>query len=385
MKMKLKKVFSKAYLMQFLIVIVILFNIFVLNTYRLNNWYPTLYWIVLAVISYFIFGLRNRIPNKFVDVMQLVFIYCMGYELITYLSGLVLGFVRSPYSMDLVTMIKNIAPILVMIVAQEVLRYAVISRYKKEKVVIASITLAIILYEISYGVGAYNLKSPAEIVKMITILVGGSITKNALCSYLAYRADYKPAILYRCIFELIIYVVPIYPNLGEYIEAMVSMIFPILLLVSIIALFEKKKYRQPKKSVKEIIILWTPAVIVMLIIVTLQTGVFRYRSMAIGSQSMYPNISKGDVVIIDQFKNEERCKDVVVGEVLVFKHNNIIIVHRVTDIKERNGRLIFNTKGDNNNSADVYDIDQSQVVGVAKFKIPLIGMPSVWLSETVNG
>ena len=107
--------------------------------------------------------------------------------------------------------------------------------------------------------------------------------------------------------------------------------------------------------------------------------------MAIGSQSMYPNISKGDVVIIDQFKNEERCKDVVVGEVLVFKHNNIIIVHRVTDIKERNGRLIFNTKGDNNNSADVYDIDQSQVVGVAKFKIPLIGMPSVWLSETVNG
>ena len=375
----------KAYLMQLLIAFIILFNIFVLNTYRLSSWYPALMWLALLVLAYFLFGLKNRTSTKFVDIIQLVFIYCMGYELITYLSGLVLGFVRSPYSMELVTMIKNITPILVMIVAQEVLRYAVISRYKKEKVVIFSITLAIILYEISYGVGAYNLKSPAEIVKMVTILIGGSVTKNALCSYLAYRADYKPAILYRCIFELIIYVVPIYPNLGEYIEAMVSMIFPVLILVSVIALFEKKKYRQPKKSVKEIIILWTPAVIVMLIIVTLQTGVFKYRSMAIGSQSMYPNISKGDVVIIDQFKNEERCKDVVVGEVLVFKHNNIIIVHRVTDIKERNGRLIFNTKGDNNNSADVYDIDQSQVVGVARFKIPLIGTPSVWLSETVNG
>ncbi len=375
----------KSYLMQALIAVMILFNIFVLNTYRLNTWYPTLYWVALAIISYLIFGLRNRVPSKFIDVIQLVFIYCMGYELITYLSGLVLGFVRSPYSMQLITMIKNIAPFLVMIIAQEVTRYAVVTRYKKNKYVLVSITIAIILYEISYSIGSYDLKSEAEIVKMLTILVGGSITKNCLCSYLVYRADYKPSILYRCVFELIIYVVPIYPNLGEYIEAMVSMIFPILLLVSIIALFEKKKYRQPKKSVKEIIILWTPAVIVMLIIVTLQTGVFRYRSMAIGSQSMYPNISKGDVVIIDQFKNEERCKDVVVGEVLVFKHNNIIIVHRVTDIKERNGRLIFNTKGDNNNSADVYDIDQSQVVGVAKFKIPLIGMPSVWLSETVNG
>ena len=179
--------------------------------------------------------------------------------------------------------------------------------------------------------------------------------------------------------------VPILPNLGEYVEAMVGIIFPVLLLVSIIAVFEKKKYREPKKNIIEILILWVPTVVIILAIVALQTGVFKYRTMAIGSQSMYPNISKGDVIVIEQYDTIEELKSIVVGEVLVFQHDDIIIVHRVVRINEKDGRLVFKTKGDNNNAEDAYDIDQSQVVGVAKFRIPFIGHPSVWLSETING
>ena len=164
------KKYIKAYLMQFLIVVLILFNIFVLNTYKLSPWYPSLSWLAIGVLAYFIFGMKNRTPEKFVDIMQLVFIYCMGYELITYLSGLFLGFVRSPYSMELEMIIKNVAPFLIMIVAQEVIRYCVINRYKKNRPVVVSITLAIILFEIFYGIGAYNLKDAADIVKMLTII-----------------------------------------------------------------------------------------------------------------------------------------------------------------------------------------------------------------------
>ena len=357
----------------------ILFNIFVLNTYRISPWYSSFFWIGLLVLSIVLFGTRKRTASKFVDVIQLVFIYCMGYELITYLSGLFLGFVRSPYSMAPTTMIKNIAPFLVMIICQEYVRNSVIKRYEKDKKVIVAITISIIAFEISYGIWAYDLNSAADIVKMLSILVAGTITKNCLCSYLAYRTDHKPAILYRSIFELIIYVVPIYPNLGEYIEAMVSMVFPVLLL------YEKKKYRQPKKSLFQTVMLWLPAVFVILLVVGLQSGIFKYRSMSIGSQSMYPNISKGDIVVIEQYDTDEEIRSIIKGEVLVFKHDGIIIVHRVTNVREKDGRIIFNTKGDNNNAEDAYDIDQSQVVGVARFRIPYIGYPSVWLSETING
>ena len=286
----------KGYIFVLLIALVILFNIFVLNTYRISPWYPTFFWIGLFVLSLILFGKRNRTTSKFVDVIQLVFIYCMGYELLTYLSGLFLGFVRSPYSMTPINIIKNVAPFLIMIIAQEYVRNAVITRFQKEKKVIIAITAGIIAYEISYGIWSYDLKSASDIVKLLSILVGGSITKNCLCSYMAYRTDYKPAILYRSIFELLIYVVPIYPNLGDYIEAMVSMVFPVILLVSIIAIYEKKKYREPKKNLLQTIMLWIPTAFVILLVLGLQSGIFKYRSMSIGSQSMYPNISKGDVV-----------------------------------------------------------------------------------------
>lgn len=381
---KMRK-FLKAYLVPILIIIFVLFNIFVLNTHKYSQWIPSLIWIGIVVLAFKIYGNRGRTPDKYIDIMQLLFIYCMGYELITYLSGLFLGFVRSPYSMQPITMIKNIAPVLVVIASQEIVRFLAISRYKNDKKVIIVITLSFILLEISTGIAAYNLSSAADIVKMVTILVGGSITKNILCSYLAYRADYKPSILYRGIFELIIYVVPIYPNLGDYIEAMVSMLFPVILLVSLMAVFEKKKYRQPKKSVLELIMMWVPTVSIVLFIFVLQSGIFKYRSMSIGSQSMYPEIKKGDVVVIEQYYEEEEFRSIVEGEVLAFRHNNIIIVHRVVKVTERNGKLVFKTKGDNNNSEDSYDVEQSQVVGVAKFRIPFIGQPSVWLSETING
>lgn len=377
--------YLKAYLIPLMIAFVVLFNIFVLNTYKMSPWYSSFTWVALAILAVLALGKRDRTSAKFVDVIQLVFIYCMGYELIIYLSGLVLGFVRSPYSMEPITMIKNISPVLVTIVAQEVVRFLVVSRYSKDKKVIVGITVALIIFEISYSMGAYNLKDASDVLRMLTILVGGSISKNCLCSYLALKTNYKPAILYRAVFELIIYIVPIYPNLGDYIEAMVGILFPIILLVSIIAIFEKKKYRQPKKGVMEMIILWVPTVAIILFIVALQSGVFKYRTMSIGSQSMYPNINKGDVVVIEQYDTDEELRSIVKGEVLVFKHDSIIIVHRVVDIKEKDGRLTFKTKGDNNNSADAYDIDQSLVIGVAKFKIPYIGLPSVWLSETING
>ena len=262
--------YIKFYFVQFILVLLVLFDMFFLKNKTLTPWQLVFFWVGLLVAAIFIYGYKNRKTTKDVDIIQMVFIYCMGYQLVTYLSGLILGFVRSPYSMEIVTMIKNIAPYLLLIISEEVVRYIVINKYSNKKKVVVSLTISFILYEIFGSIGSYNLKEANDILRFATILVGGTITKNCLCSYLAYRSDYKPAILYRCIFELIIFVVPIFPNLGDYIEAMVSMLFPVLLLVSIIALFEKKKFREPKKSFKEILILWIPTVAIILVIVALQ-------------------------------------------------------------------------------------------------------------------
>ena len=71
------------------------------------------------------------------------------------------------------------------------------------------------------------------------------------------------------------------------------------------------------------------------------------------------------------------------GDILVYNHENKIIVHRV--IKKINGENIsFKTKGDYNNAKDSWIVKQDDVIGIVKFRIRWVGMPTVALNELLN-
>ena len=116
--------------------------------------------------------------------------------------------------------------------------------------------------------------------------------------------------------------------------------------------------------------------------ISLTSGMFKYYALAIGSESMEPKINKGDVVVVEKL-NEKEIKKLKEGEVLVYKHNDMVIVHRIVRVKEYNGAIYFNTKGDNNGEEDSWTIDEQLVIGRAIFKIPYLGVPTVWLNEKV--
>ena len=72
------------------------------------------------------------------------------------------------------------------------------------------------------------------------------------------------------------------------------------------------------------------------------------------------------------------------GDVLVYNHDNKIIVHRVIK-KSNNGETIsFKTKGDYNNAKDSWTVKQEDVIGIVKFRIRWVGMPTVALNELLN-
>ena len=116
--------------------------------------------------------------------------------------------------------------------------------------------------------------------------------------------------------------------------------------------------------------------------ISLTSGIFKFYALAIGSESMEPRINKGDVVIVEKL-NESEIKKLKEGEVLVYKHNDMVIIHRIVRVKEYNGAVYFNTKGDNNNEEDSWTIDEALVIGRATLKIPYLGVPTVWLNEKV--
>ena len=98
---------------------------------------------------------------------------------------------------------------------------------------------------------------------------------------------------------------------------------------------------------------------------------------------MYPTLKKGDAIIIEKLddKNKHLVKE---GVVIAFKDGDNIITHRIESIVNENGEEYIITKGDNNPSKDVTKKKKDDIIGIVKFRIPLLGYPSIEISQIKN-
>lgn len=92
------------------------------------------------------------------------------------------------------------------------------------------------------------------------------------------------------------------------------------------------------------------------------------------SQSMYPKIKAGDIVVT--YKNSDN--DYKVGDVITFiSHGDgvsgVTITHRIVGVEEKEEKLYYKTKGDNNNVEDTNLVPAHNVFGKVIFKIPKVG------------
>ena len=124
--------------------------------------------------------------------------------------------------------------------------------------------------------------------------------------------------------------------------------------------------------------------IFLLVIIALTSGIFKYYFLTIGSGSMEKELYVGDVVIVEKL-NKKELKKIDIGTIIVFKMQNKVVVHRVVEISKDDGKFIYKTKGDNNEENDNWVVTESNLIGMTEHKIPLIGLPSVWLYEFVEG
>ncbi len=101
-------------------------------------------------------------------------------------------------------------------------------------------------------------------------------------------------------------------------------------------------------------------------------GEVRTNFYTILTQSMYPTIKAGDVVITYKEDNNIYNK----GDVITFVsevNGGITITHRVKEVYNVNGAYSYQTKGDNNNTADSSAVPSDKVLGKVIFKIPKAG------------
>lgn len=143
---------------------------------------------------------------------------------------------------------------------------------------------------------------------------------------------------------------------------------------------EKKDKEQNRKKILRIILI---PVALIFIAISIYIGyqkiilkndnidILGCRTYIVLTGSMKPTINPNDLIFVKKISED----NIKVGDIITYKikENSAPVTHRITKILNEDGKTIYKTKGDNNNSEDLDNIEYSQIQGVYLFKIDKIG------------
>jgi len=353
-----------------------------------------LFTLVLTISAYFLYGFQHCGLNKTrKKVLLEVLIGLVVYFALIYILGLSAGFMKNAYSLKLSSIAKNaFLPVLSM-VALELFRYIFVSANKDSKETIIYMTVAAIMLDMVlnyYGVTG----SLAAVFVYFTVKVLPIIFKNVVMTYLTYQVGFHPCVLYVIPLSLFKYVLPSIPNLGNYLYSVIDVSLP-----SMIYIFTSKAIRDElsgNESLWEYIKIYVfivPVTIVFSVVIGLISGIFNYQLVGINTSDIYPQIKRGDAVLIYKNVKYEAYDE---GDIIVFKNsNNEMVIARI-DLKEKdeNGNInlyVISKMTQNNEVEDDYQyeymtVTKDMVVGkYDKFKISKVAYPSIWFNDFIKG
>ena len=338
--------------------------------------------LLVGLAVYLAIGLDIRRNPKSSVLMKNLLIYLMIFFILIYLSGLFIGFNTTIYTLNFTNLVKNIIPTIATIIVSEILRYQFIKKSNNNKLVIVLSFLIVFGIDLCLGFYNYNFNEKNQIYEYIGLVALASLTRNILMTLFCTKTDYTNAIVYRLVMELYIYIIPIVPGFGPYLNSIILIIFPIVLSFMTMNSVRKEKIKKPKEKRKADVI-FVIVLVILVSLVLINSGLLKYQSLVIGSDSMLPYMERGDVVVIEKLNSKEQ-KELKKGDIIVFRYDNKIISHRIYKIEEKEDKRYYVTKGDNNDQPDNGVRDDKNVIGVVRLKIDKIGLPSVWLSELFN-
>ena len=345
--------------------------------------YPYNYlYLIIAIILFagavivfkFIKKRKNTSINK-KEVLLILTISAVTYLMAYYLLGIEYGFSNTLKPLDVLSVFTCIIPIAITIVLFEYIRFALISYESKlvdSLVYVSSVILEVLLVSTLVKIATFN-----DFIDLIALTFVPSIVLNLLYDYVSKQYGIIPNIVYRLITTLYLYIIPFVPNVPESIFAIIKIFVPLLILFIVKILYEKKEKIALKKKDTWAYILYGVVFVFVLSLTAIFSCQFTYGAVVIATESMTGELNKGDIVFYKEYSGEEIKED----EIILFKENDALIVHRVVEIVDINGEIRYYTKGDFNEDRDPGYREEKDIVGKTNIKCPYVGYVTLWLLE----
>jgi len=350
--------------------------IFILKEMLMPLVYPITasFFMLLTFFSILFLGFQQNKKNRAkARISNTILIISTLYLITIYLAGNATSFLKTEFNF------LNMVYLLIYFGCAEIFRYVFFNKCTKNSIHPYVITFCFVLLDILV-LSNFSPTNTLNIATLITI-TAISLMKNSILSYTVSRFGYNPCYIYSFIMTIMPLIMPIYPNLGNYLYLVFNIICSAIILYNVTKPVRRSDEESINKYQKSISFYLERFLLVsVVIVILLVSGVFRYTLTAIASDSMYPYLKKGDAILLE--KIDHKNKDILKkGDVVAFEQDGNIVTHRILTIEMENGEEKIITKGDNNDTKDVTKKTKDDIIGIVRFKIPLLGYPSVEISE----
>lgn len=106
--------------------------------------------------------------------------------------------------------------------------------------------------------------------------------------------------------------------------------------------------------------------------------------MIVLTDSMYPVIESGDLIICNTAEADEIAEGDVISFYDPMGNGTSVVTHRVMEIVSEDGEISFRTKGDNNNAEDQALVPAQSLIGIYQTRIPKVGHVAMFMQTTTG-
>ena len=356
------------------------------NTY--NYYIKPIIWIIIFIFnSSFVPKVHSRSKLKHKEYFALCALICgLIYVAVYMLAGVVNEYGRNPYDLKPKYFLLTIASQLCFICGRESIRYILLNKhYSKFKHTSHFIILIIMTITEIRMISITEISTFRQLVIFISEVLGPCICKNILINYLSSTGSFISTVIYLSIVNLFLFISPVLPSLQWLTTGIVGISVPLFSYMFISnAYYKVTKEYKPYKQKPESVFSWLLTCAFSISLIWFSVGVFPIYPSVIVTGSMEPLIMPGDVTLIEKITNNDELKKLKAGDIIQFKRDDILIVHRIIDIVDDEGMICYKTKGDNNSTEDRELVTAENIKGSLYKVIPKLGLPTLIFRNNEN-
>ena len=376
----MKRGYKRLLIFEVRIVVILILNSFVWNI--LSTYKISIFLLLVMTLFKFLFGFEKNRRRYLKDLVIEVVIFLIEFLILYYLLGIIITFYESGDYYTKSGFTNILIPTFIYLVLREYSRYMFMCKAEGSRLLFWTTTTLFVMFDITTAIYFRDFSTNYSTFLFIALTFLPAVSTNIVLCYFSRKTGYLPLLIYSVVIGLYPYLMPIVPNPNQYVASIVNFMLPILFGLRLWLFYRKEHKRditvEVSRKKKSFIPVLSSAFIV-LILVYFISGYFHYWAIAVASSSMAPKINKGDVVIIEKIDNN--YDSLKKGQVIAFKYDGAVIVHRLVNIVRDGNEYYFYTKGDANNHDDKFYLKKNMIIGKVDHKIPYIGIPTVWVNE----